>query len=199
MGTQEIFFYDDNEPDAIQNLKSQLVTYTEETKEIDIKKRLYTPFLVFVKPMAHSSLESYHRYAWALIQKIHDSDPEEWPNDIPTDPEHHMWSFCFNKVQLFINISAPLHKFHRSRNLGAGLVLVINPRKNFDFVAGNNAAGIKIREAIRGRCIDYDGVPLSQSIGFYSDVANSEWRQYQVAEKGGLEASRCPLHIDGSL
>lgn len=193
--TQEKFFYDENESGALESLKNSLIKYTDYIKHTDIKIRLYTPLLIFVKPQPHIKLESYHRYAWNLIQTIHDFDPEKWPDHIPKDPEHHLWTFCFNKVQLFINISAPLHKFHRSRNLGAGLVLVVNPRENFDYVAGNNPAGERIRDIIRSRCVEYDGVPLSPSIGFYNNANNSEWKQYQISEKGGLSSSKCPVHI----
>lgn len=193
-GTQKLSFYDES-TESYNSLISDMIDYTETIKNVDIKKRLFTPMLVFFKPRAFYSLEEYQRLAWETIQRFHYSDVSDWPENVPKDPNNYLWSFCFNGVQLFINISTPLNKFHRSRNLGAGMVFVINPRENFDFVAGNNASGQKIRDNIRARCEVYDGIPASPALGFYADESNLEWKQYHASEAGGLDITECPFHV----
>ena len=84
----------------------------------------------------------------------------------------------------------------QSRNLGKQVTFVINPRENFDHVAGaDSVSGIKIRERIRGRVKQFNDGLSPPTLGFYGDEDSLEWRQYQLEEPGGLYASVCPLKI----
>lgn len=60
------------------------------------------------------------------------------------NPNNSTWSFCFNEVELFFNISCPHHQIFKNRNLGDFITFIVNPRENFDYVAnGNKKQGVK--------------------------------------------------------
>ncbi|WP_218883679.1 YqcI/YcgG family protein [Burkholderia guangdongensis] len=108
--------------------------------------------------------------------------------------KNHEWSFCFNGIQLFVNISSADHKILRSRNLGRHLTLVINPRENFDAVASvHTRSGRLVRERIRSRIAEFNGGLLPPELGFYGDADNREWQQYQLHEEGIEKPARCPF------
>lgn len=157
-----------------------------------------TVLLVMVRPGdGAKTLEADHREAWSILQSLHDHDASPWPEEIPTAPEEPLWSFCFAGVALFVNISSPGHAQRRSRNLGDALTLVIQPRANFDLVAGlDTPGGRAVRQLIRDRMKQYDGVDSPKQLGTYGLAENREWRQYAL--KDGIdegEPPRCPLRI----
>lgn len=185
-------------PDArgLRELRSSLLEYLRITETAGRTRRLLMPFVTIFHP-AHSgeSLKESHSIGWRTLQFLHDNDPHDWPSDVPRDPEHYLWSFCFRGVQLFVNFSAPWHQRHRSRNLGSSLALVINPRKNFDIVAGNTPEGRQIRQRIRERAERYDQCPVAKAVGNYGDDASREWRQYALPDGDEPGADHCPLAI----
>jgi len=178
---------------AFKDVIDQYLDVLEDSSE---ETRVTMPLCVFVAPESEQrDLDFYHQHMWAALQHLHDTDPEAWPNEIPRDPEHHLWTFCYRSVQLFVNFSAPAHLNNRSRNLGDAPCFVINPRKNFDRVAGQDANGRRVREVIRLRVAKYNEQPPSKSLGTYGDVHNREWTQYAAAESNDEAPSGCPLHI----
>lgn len=184
-------------PDARKRLKFDLIEYVHFIKSTPLKKRLMVPLIVFVKPLeALVPLAAHHGQAWDLLQYLHDNDPRPWPAEVPTNPDHYLWSFCFAGLQLFVNFSSPEHKKHRSRNVGRSLTLVINPRQHFDVVAGRSAKGRKVRQIIRQRIVSYENKAVPTSLGTYGDAANREWQQYQSEEDSYSQLMKCPLDIN---
>ena len=79
---------------------------------------------------------------------MHDNDTQPYPSHIPLDTDSPQWCFCFQDIELFINVSCPHHDMYKNRNLGAYIAFVINPRENFDFVAsGSKKSGIRVIES----------------------------------------------------
>lgn len=99
------------------------------------------------------------------------------------NPNNSAWSFCFNEVELFFNISCPHHQIFKNRNLGDFITFIVNPRENFDYAAnGNKKQGVNVREIIRNRVKQYNNDYLLQSLGFFGSKDNFEWKQYTLDE-----------------
>jgi FPC/CPF motif-containing protein YcgG len=170
-------FVDSVETEAGRELIRRAVIAYYGELDIHSRERTMTPLIVVVKPSDPAlSLPEYRAQAWGLFQYLHDHDPVPWPVDVPTDPDRGDWTFCFGGRQLFSNVSSPAHRLHRSRNLGDSLVFAMQPRTNFDQVAGNNEKGRAVRAEIRRRVEHYDGRPASH-LGFYGTPENREWIQ----------------------
>lgn len=179
-----------------EDLISSLSKLTKDTKIKKEEERLYSPLLCVFEDTNFKSIEEEQSFAWEQIQYLHDRDIGEWPDSIPEDPECSEWTFCFNNIELFINVSCPGHKKIRSRNLGNNIVFVINPRKHFDIVANvNDPKGVKIREKIRSRVRVYNDDESPLELGFYGDNNNREWKQYALHEPGSAVLVSCPLKM----
>jgi FPC/CPF motif-containing protein YcgG len=155
------------------------------------------PLIVMVKPQPKLlSLDQYHQAAWGMLQFLHDHDPSPWPNDVPVDTQDPLWSFCFGGQQLFINVSTPAHQVRRSRRLCDTLTLVIQPRQNFDLIAGLDSSSTEpIRNLIRQRMARYDGIAAPDDLGVYGTSKNREWTQYMVPDTNQSDERECPLHV----
>ena len=154
MEIKKCFFCQKN---VIQDILCTLTELTHRVKSVPKKDRIYTPLLCVFENTNFHSVEKEQDFAWIILQKIHNNDIMEWPHHIPKNPDNSKWSFCFNDVELFINISCPNHHHVKSRNLGDNIVFVINPRIHFDIVAGmNDPKGLKIRQTIRERSKKYN-------------------------------------------
>lgn len=194
--------------DRFGDFLSGLIEYTNFVKETKIEKRLFSPLVVFFSEDFYRDVRQ-HTIGWEALNWVHRHDPDTWLPEIPSDPDDPDWCFCFNSVQLFINMSVKDHEILRNRNLGRFLTLVINPRENFDFVASSSTkSGRLIRERIRSRISIYNGGVVPKELGFYGEKDNTEWQQYQLSEDGLEKPSRCPfnmsdekvsLHKSGSL
>jgi len=71
----------------------------------------------------------------------------------------------------------------------------MQPRTNFDLVAGNTDRGHRVREQIRRRVESYESQPHSKDLGFFGSPENREWRQYAVREGEEPFPQSCPLKI----
>lgn len=181
--------------DIVDPLVKGFIAYTQLIQNTPVHARLFQPLIVFFSHEQTLALREQHQYAWSALKHLHVHDPAPWPDHIPQDPHQSGWSFCFNGVELFINISAPGHHKMRSRNLGSLLTFVVNPRENFDVVASQTSkSGVKIRENIRQRVAHYNDGFTPTTLGFFHDMDNVEWKQYQLHEPGALEISTCPFH-----
>jgi FPC/CPF motif-containing protein YcgG len=193
--SQWFVFVEEMDRPGLEHLRLGLKEYVALIRTTDRARDLLNPLLVMFRPQPRlDGVAAFHAQAWRMLQYLHDHDDTAWPQGIPTDPDRHLWTFCFAGMQLFVNISTPAHREYRSRNLGSGLAFVINPRENFDVVAGPNEQGRKVRAVVRERLAAYNGRPASATLGTYGDLDNREWRQY-AHEEGGAAAARCPLHI----
>ncbi|RDU60624.1 YqcI/YcgG family protein [Helicobacter sp. MIT 14-3879] len=144
----------------IRKLINGVMEYTEFVKITPIHKRIYNPLVIFFQNQFTSLVEE-QTFAWQQLLL------KQWLDYIPMNPNDSRWSFCFNEVELFFNVSCPHHKIFRNRNLG-DIAFVINPRENFDYVAsGGKKQGIHIREIIRDRVKKYNNNYLPKDLGFF--------------------------------
>lgn len=184
------FFFSKTE-NRYSELLQAFIDYTNFVKTTPVKERLYSPLIIFFDLELTNQKKSQHQFAWNILNWLHSQDKEDWPHNIPKDPSDSNWCFCFNKVQLFINMSTSQHKVIKSRNLGKYLVLVINPRENFDFIASGEK-GQKIRAQIRGRIFKYNNGYIPYELGSYGD-GSKEWLQYQLEEEELPRPKKCPF------
>ncbi len=144
-----------------------MMEYTDFAKITPTHKRIYNPLVIFFQNQFTNLIEE-QTFAWQQLQFLHNNDSKEWLEHIPTNPNDSAWSFCFNEVELFFNISCPCHQIFKNRNLGNFIAFVVNPRENFDYVAsGSKKQGVNVREIIRNRVKKYNNGYLPQSLGFF--------------------------------
>lgn len=180
--------------DRYMDFFNGMMTYTQFIKTTKLEERLLTPLIVFFEADSVRKVLRWHSVAWEALNWIHEHDPVCWPQEIPLECEDPKWCFCFNDVQLFINMSTEEHKILRSRNLGKGLVLVVNSRESFDRVAHiSTKSGQRIREKIRVRNTAFNEGIAPGELGFYGAEDNLEWQQYQLFEEGLEKPLVCPL------
>lgn len=186
-----------DEAEAQTSIAESLEKYLQHCASIPPLGSLLETLAIVFKPAEPTlPLDQYHQQAWSALQALHDHDAQPWPADMPTDPENPMWSFCFAGTPIFVNVSAPSHVVRRSRNLCRSLVLIMQPRANFDLVAGkDHPNGHQVREQIRKRMATYDHLDSPTELGTYGDAANREWHQYVLRESNDKPAGGCPLSI----
>ncbi len=173
-----------------------LTAYLVLNRRADDAQSTWMALVVCFAPQSESlSLKWYHERAWTVLQFLHEHDPAPWPTDTPANPADPLWSFCFGGEQMFVNISAPAHRRRRSRCLGDSLTLVIQPRRNFDRVAGDSPRGHRIREQIRRRMSSYDELDAPEDLGTYGRAENREWLQYGLDDGDPPIAAVCPMQV----
>ncbi|QNK65928.1 LysE family transporter [Variovorax sp. PAMC26660] len=173
------------EDQGLEDLHQGLIEYTEFVKQTPVNQRLFSPLVIFVEDPPGHQAEAHHRHAWHLLQGLLDADRQPWPSGVPTDPNDPLWTYCFNGVQLFFNISSPAHRALRSRCLSSHLNLIVNPRENFDVVASaQDRGGQLVRQKIRDRVRAYNAGFVPAELGFFGEHGNFEWKQFQLNEPG---------------
>jgi FPC/CPF motif-containing protein YcgG len=179
--------------DEFDDVLVVLTDYTNFVKNTPLGNRLFSPLVLFFVAAKLDS-DNLHELGWRVLNWVHSLDPARWPDDVAKDPDNPSWCFCFNGVQLFVNMSTPEHRDLRSRNLGDYLTFVINPRENFDAVASmKTRSGRLVRENIRKRVADYNGGLIPEELGFFGDENNREWQQYQLEESNLPRPAQCPF------
>lgn len=180
-----------------EHFRVGVLEYTEFVKSTPVGDRLFSPLIVFVDGLLGKQHDAHHHTAWQLLQGLLDADPAPWPGSTPTNPNNSLWSFCFNGVQLFFNISTPAHTKLRSRCLGSYLTFVVNPRENFDVVASSqDKSGQLIRQKIRDRVSTCNSGLVPSELGFFGDRDNFEWKQFQLGEPDMPGPTICPLKLN---
>lgn len=189
----KFIFCDRHEEHNYTDFLNGMVQYSEYIKITPLKKRVFSPLVVFFSPDFYKN-KTQHEVGWEALKWVHLHDTYPWPSDIPYEPESAAWTFCFNEIQYFINMSSKDHSILRNRNLGAQLTFVINARENFDAVAnGKTKSGRQIREQIRLRVINYNGGVFPSELGFYGEGESLEWKQYQLSERHLVRPLQCPF------
>lgn len=151
-------------------------------------------FFLFVEPeREEQSLEYYRSYFWKVLQYLHEHDPSLWPADIPTDPDNHLWSFCFNDEDMFAFGNAPAYKQRKTRNLGNSLIIGFQPRRIFKGLEGTTKSGQKARERVRERVELWDELPKHPNISHYGDEDHREWRQFFIGDDIERIEGKCPF------
>lgn len=190
---QHFIFLDNLQNEELNRFNEIIPHYVTKIRVQRLKKEFIQPLLVLVNPTLGTTLKEHRQQAWDILQYLHDHDSQAWPSHTPKDPTHKDWSFCHSGEQLFTNISSPYHQEYHSRNLGLGLTLAINPRKNFDKVAPKGASGYRIRKRIQERSRVYDNRKESTPVAFYGDESHLEWSMYALPEKQEPLTGQCPF------
>lgn len=150
---------------------------------------------VFVEPEKEvRSLEYYREYFWNVLQYLHESDEQTWPAEYPKDPEHHLWTFCFDKEPYFAFGSAPCYKQRKTRDLGNSLIIGFQPRRIFAGLDGTTDKGNRSREAVRKRVEEWDRLPTHPNISHYGDKNHREWKQYFIGDDMEPVQGACPFN-----
>nr|WP_246593708.1 YqcI/YcgG family protein [Evansella tamaricis] len=152
---------------------------------------------VFVEPEKHArSIEYYREYFWEILQYIHRQDKAGWPTDQPTDPDHYLWDFHFQKEPIFVFGNAPAYKQRKTRDLGNSLILGFQPRRIFEGLEGTEPGGAMSREKVRERVEAWDQLPTHPDISHYGDPTHNEWKQFFIGDDAEPIKGKCPFHVE---
>lgn len=137
-------------------------------------------------------VEGFRQLFWSLLNHMTTFDEKAWPADIPTDPHHHKWEFCFDGEPYFAFCATPAHDTRKSRHFPCFL-LAFQPRWVLDEINENTPFGRKIKNVIRQRLVKYDGIPGHPDLKWYGNEDNYEWKQYFISDDD-TSPSKCPFH-----
>ena len=152
--------------------------------------------VVFFKPSDEQlTEEEYNEIFWDILQFLHDSDPEPWPDEIPTDPDTPKWEFCFGGEPIFPTCRAPFYEKRKSRLNPHGLEITVQPRTIFEGITADTEAGQRARRIIRERLEEYDEVPPHPDIGNWGEKDDREWKQYMLPERNDESHTDCPFEV----
>ena len=112
------------DPDSLLRFRDALLEYLKASPDHGEPSSL----VAFVRPADEEAERDYHERLWHLLQFLHVHDPEPWPDDIPTDPDHQRWEFCFGGEPIFPTCRAPFDDKRRSRYCPVGLKITSQPR-----------------------------------------------------------------------
>lgn len=178
--------------DSLLDLGETLLEYLDAYE--DHSER--APLTVFFRPSDEMRTEAdYHETLWHVLQFLHVHDPEPWPEDIPTDPDHECWEFCFGGTPMFPTSRAPFYDDRKSRFCPVGLEITLQPRSLFDGVTADTEAGQRAREIIQGRLEDYDGVCPHTDLGDWGVEGDREWKQYLFSADDSQAPDECPIRV----
>ncbi|MGS0897338.1 YqcI/YcgG family protein [Burkholderia stagnalis] len=141
------------------------------------------------EPLSH---QAYHDLFWNTLQFLHDVDPDPTA-DFQPDPSDEAWEFSFGGIQMFVVCACPSFAQRHSRNLGPGMVLLLQPRAVFVDTITNKVIGREARNQVRERLRKWDDVEPHPDLGFYGDPGNLEWKQYFLADNNQVAGDRCPF------
>ncbi|MBS4179445.1 YqcI/YcgG family protein [Lederbergia citrea] len=151
-------------------------------------------FFLFVEPeKEEKSLDYYREYFWKILQYLHDVDKKPWPEDIPEDPDHHLWNFSFAEEPFFVFGNTPAYKQRKTRDLGDSMILGFQPRRIFEGLEGTSKGGIMSREKVRARVEKWDQLPKHPNISHYGDPEHREWKQYFIGDDTKPIEGKCPF------
>lgn len=151
---------------------------------------------LFVRPeVGTRSHQFYARKFWALLQFLHEHDPQQWPHGLTRDPGNPLWEFVFAGCPMFVFATVPSHRRRKSRNLGQSMAILFQPRTVFAGIEGNTPAGTTARAIIRDRLAQWDDVPPHEYLGSFGDTSNREWKQYFLPDNDGRGPRECPINV----
>ncbi len=158
------------------------------------KRMIRHGFFLFVEPEKENrSIPYYREYFWEILQYLHNNDHKPWPEDYPTDPDHHLWAFSFAGEPFFAFGNAPAYKQRKTRDLGNSLVIGFQPRRIFEGLEGTSKGGIMSREKVRERVENWDRLPKHPNINHYGDPDHREWKQYFIGDDIEPIQGKCPF------
>jgi FPC/CPF motif-containing protein YcgG len=191
-GLRYVFVDNPHDAASLDTLRRTLGQFLSVSRRI----HRYTSLVVMFKPLdTPLPVDAYRTIFWATLAYLHAHDPLPWPADVPTDPDHPEWEFCFAGEPTFVVCNTPAHVQRASRR-SVGLIMTFQPRWVFDELRANPIRAQRTTALIRARLETYDAAPISSALGAYGDPNNREWKQYFLADvEDAAQAQRCPLEI----
>ncbi|WP_217587585.1 YqcI/YcgG family protein [Lentibacillus saliphilus] len=186
-------FIEDPSPlEAADDLAHALKAYGDVSRECGS----YTSLVAFIHTpdafQQQHDIEDYRSLFWSILSQTSALDESDWPAHIPLDPEHHEWEFSFAGEPYFAFCATPAHIDRQSRHFPC-LLIAFQPRWVFDELNGSTEFGRKMKNIIRKRLVDYDGMPGHPDLKWYGQADNYEWKQYFISDDDS-SPSRCPFH-----
>ncbi|MGE6631956.1 YqcI/YcgG family protein [Bacillus sp. NPDC077027] len=187
------FVGDPRRQETVDEIAELLKVYQDCSRETGQYASL---ILMFETPddLRSMSVTSYEELFWDLVKRLHHQDEAAWPEDVPNDPEHHQWEFCFNGEPYFLLCSTPAHQLRKSRSFPYFL-MALQPRWVFEKLNGSTSFGQKMSQLIRKRLKAYDQVDIHPSLKWYGDKTNHEWKQYFLSDDEAEKppSAKCPF------
>ncbi|MGH8933774.1 MAG: YqcI/YcgG family protein [Egibacteraceae bacterium] len=151
--------------------------------------------VVFVGPPRPTTLDQDHERFWALLERLSAHDPAGWPQDVPRDPRHPGWQWCFGGEPWFTFACSPAYSARRSRNVGPCLVVVFQTRRVFEGLSGSTPAGRAAKQRVRASLMAYDAIGPHPHLGDPQHSSTHKWRQYALPDdQRVLATDACPFH-----
>ncbi len=162
----------------------------------------YTTHTIFFKTpndmRKNFNVADYNILFWSVLNNLTKFDDIDWPKEIPTDPSHHEWEFCFNGEPYFVSCATPAHKSRKSRHFST-LLMAFQPRWIFEKMNDSTAFGRKLKKLIHQRITEYDAIPAHTDLKWYGQEGSYEWKQYFLSDDN-RSPSKCPfLRMQQSL
>ncbi|MFD2045610.1 YqcI/YcgG family protein [Ornithinibacillus salinisoli] len=186
------FVGDPRNNSTILELAGLLRNFTHVSRELGN----YTSLIVFYHiPMEMKEMwtvEQFEQLFWQQLHHLATVDDIAWPRDIPTDPHHPLWEFCFAGERYFVYCATPAHEQRKSRHFDT-MMLAITPRWVLQDFNRSLAKAEKIKGQVRKRLSYYDTVPIHPDLNMYGAADNFEWKQYFLRDEE-KSLSTCPYH-----
>ncbi|WP_424475140.1 YqcI/YcgG family protein [Oceanobacillus kimchii] len=174
--------------DDTKMLASSLKEYGDISKAIG----QYTSLVMFLHmDETQATMENYQDLFWDLLSDVTNYDTSDWPVNIPDNPEHHEWEFCFGGEPYFVFCATPVHQLRKSRYFPY-MMLAFQPRFVFDELNASTAYGRKMKKVIRQRLQAFDSTSVHPELKWYGNTDNHEWKQYFIGEDDH-SLSKCPF------
>lgn len=186
------FIGDPRKAETVQELAEVLDEFTRKSREFGS----YTSLIIFYQTPEDLretyKVEEYEQLFWRQLSGLTALDSSEWPADIPMDPHHPIWEFCFNGEKYFMYCATPAHVNRKSRHFDV-LMLAITPRWVLQEFSKKESFAKNMKSSIRRRLASYDSAPIHPDLNSYGTEENFEWRQYFLRDDDTF-LSKCPYH-----
>ncbi|MHA0857268.1 YqcI/YcgG family protein [Paenibacillus sp. CMAA1364] len=136
------------------------------------------------------SVEDYERVFWSVLSRVHAKDQAPWPEHISRDPSDPSWEFCYDEQPYFSFCGTPAHVIRKSR-MFPHFLIAFQPRWVFEHINDSTPFGRKIKQRIRQKLVEYDGVSAHPSLQWYGQQDNLEWQQYFLRDDESVP-TKCP-------
>jgi uncharacterized protein len=185
------FVGDPREVNSAKELAKALKEYGHCSRDTGKYASLVVFFETPIDILEGYEVEDYRKLFWEVLNNITTFDKQEWAEDIPTDPSHHKWEFCFGGEPYFSFCATPSHKIRKSRHFPCFL-MAFQPRWVFKEINDSTTFGRNMKKLIRKRLVDFDGIPGHPDLKWYGQEDNHEWKQYFLSDDES-SPSKCPF------
>lgn len=186
------FIGDPRNKSTVIELADLLRNYTRESNEFGDYTSLIVFFQLSEEIKKEFSVEDYEQLFWQNLNQLASIDKIDWPKDIPTEPDHPIWEYCFHGERYFIFCATPAHKHRQSRHFDT-MLLAITPRWVLQAFNKSEQRAKKIKERIRKRLNNFDSIEVHPDLNSYGEEDNYEWKQYFLRDDE-TTIGKCPFH-----